>query len=85
MKRILGAFYAKLLSADLVEIQMALESKTLQQHLMDYGLAPENAMAKINGFQTNRPIGLRQTSTPSRKAAAEESVTKRSLLSSCWC
>ncbi len=50
MKRILSAFYAKPLSADLVEIQRALESKTLQPHLMDYGLSLENTMAKINGL-----------------------------------
>jgi hypothetical protein len=37
-------------SADLVKIQRALESKTLQQRLMDYGLAPEKTMAKINGL-----------------------------------
>ena len=37
-------------SADLVKIQRALESKTLQQRLMDYGIAPENTMAKINGL-----------------------------------
>ena len=37
-------------SADLVKIQRALESKTLQQSMMDHGLAPENTIAKINGL-----------------------------------
>jgi hypothetical protein len=34
--------------ADLAKIQKALESKALQQRLMDYGLSPANALAKIN-------------------------------------
>ncbi len=36
--------------ADLVKIQKALESKILQQRLLDYGLSPANAVAKINGL-----------------------------------
>jgi hypothetical protein len=37
-------------AADLAKIQKTLESKVLQQRLMDYGLSPENALAKINGL-----------------------------------
>jgi hypothetical protein len=37
-------------AADLAKIQKALESKVLQQRLMDYGLSPANALAKINGL-----------------------------------
>ncbi len=37
-------------AADMVKIQKALESKALQQRLRDYGLSPENALAKINGL-----------------------------------
>ena len=37
-------------AADLAKIQTVLESKALQQRLTDYGLSPENALAKINGL-----------------------------------
>jgi hypothetical protein len=37
-------------AADMVKVQNALESKALQQRLMDYGLSPANALAKINGL-----------------------------------
>ncbi len=37
-------------AADLTKIQKALESKILQQRLIDYGLSSENALAKINGL-----------------------------------
>jgi len=37
-------------AADMAKIQKALESKTLQQRLVDYGLSPEGALAKINGL-----------------------------------
>ncbi len=37
-------------AADLAKIQKALESKAIQQRLMDYGLSPENALTKINGL-----------------------------------
>jgi len=37
-------------AADLAKIQKTLESKALQQRLMDYGLSPANALAKINGL-----------------------------------
>ena len=34
--------------ADMNTIQKTLESKVVQQRLMDYGLSPEEAMARIN-------------------------------------
>ncbi len=37
-------------SADLDMIQRALESKTLEQRLMDYGLSPGTAMERINSL-----------------------------------
>jgi hypothetical protein len=37
-------------AADLKKIQTTLESRTLQQKLMDYGLSPEAAMAKVNAL-----------------------------------
>ncbi len=35
-------------SADLKKIQTALEYKAVQQRLVDYGLSPDEAMAKLN-------------------------------------
>jgi len=35
-------------TADMAKIQTALESKILQQKLMDYGLSPEETMARVN-------------------------------------
>ena len=35
-------------AADLAKIQRALESKILQQRLLDYGLSPEETMARLN-------------------------------------
>ncbi|HXY55356.1 MAG TPA: PA2779 family protein [Nitrospirota bacterium] len=37
-------------AADMAKIQKMLESKTLQQRLVDYGLSPEGALDKINGL-----------------------------------
>ncbi len=37
-------------ATDLAKIQKTLESKSLQQRLMDYGLSPASALAKINGL-----------------------------------
>lgn len=41
-------------TADLNKIQTALESKALQQKLMDYGFSPEEAMAKINSLSDDK-------------------------------
>jgi hypothetical protein len=35
-------------AADLARIQTALESKIVRQTLMDYGLSPEETMARVN-------------------------------------
>lgn len=44
-------------TADLARIQKVLESKAIQQRLMDYGLSSEEAAAKINGL-SNEQIHL---------------------------
>jgi hypothetical protein len=41
-------------AADLNKIQAALESKALQQKLMDYGFSPEEAMAKIHSLSDDQ-------------------------------
>ncbi len=41
-------------TADLNTIQTTLESKAVQQKLMDYGLSPEEAMAKINSLSDDQ-------------------------------
>ncbi len=56
-------------AADLAKIQKMLESKALQQRLMDYGLSPANALAKINGLSDEQVHQLEQTSMRSRQAA----------------
>jgi hypothetical protein len=35
-------------AADLIKVQTALESKIIRQKLMDYGLSPEETMARVN-------------------------------------
>ena len=37
-------------AADLALIQRTLESRVLQQHLMDYGLAPEQALERLSSL-----------------------------------
>ncbi len=37
-------------AADLARIQTALESKIVRQKLMDYGLSPEETLARVNGL-----------------------------------
>ncbi len=37
-------------AADLVKIQTALESKIVRQRLMDYGLSPEETLARLNAL-----------------------------------
>lgn len=41
-------------AADMAKIQKALESKVLQQRLMDYGLSPANALVKITGLSDDQ-------------------------------
>ncbi|HXY55385.1 MAG TPA: PA2779 family protein [Nitrospirota bacterium] len=38
---------------DIIAIQKALESSIVKQRLMDYGLSPEEAMARINRLSDN--------------------------------
>jgi hypothetical protein len=35
-------------SADLARVRLSLESKIIQQKLMDYGLSPEDTLARVN-------------------------------------
>ncbi len=37
-------------AADLAKVQAALETRIIQQKLMDYGLTPAEALAKVNGL-----------------------------------
>jgi len=37
-------------AADLARVQAALESRIVQQKLMDYGLSPSETMARVNGL-----------------------------------
>jgi hypothetical protein len=37
-------------TADLVKVQTALESKIIRQKLMDFGLSPDETMARLNGL-----------------------------------
>ena len=41
-------------AADLAKIQRALESKTIEQRLMDYGLSPEEALMKVNSLSDDQ-------------------------------
>ncbi len=45
-------------ASDIVKVQQALESKTLQQRLMDYGLDREEALARINRLSDDQVHGL---------------------------
>ncbi len=41
-------------TADLVNIQTALESKIVRQKLLDYGLSPQEAMEKVKGLSDSQ-------------------------------
>lgn len=41
-------------AADLIRIQSALESKIVQQKLLDYGLSPEETMARVNALSSEQ-------------------------------
>ncbi len=41
-------------AADLARIQTALESKIVRQKLLDYGLSPEETLARINGLSDSQ-------------------------------
>ena len=57
-------------SADLARIQTALESKIVRQKLADYGLSPEQTLAKINGL-SDRQIHELATHTNSIQAGGD--------------
>jgi len=57
-------------AADLAKIQTALESKILQQRLFDYGLSPEEAMARVNKLSDVR-IHQLATHTDSLQAGGD--------------
>lgn len=57
-------------SADLAKIQAALESKIVQQKLMDYGLSPEETMARVNKL-SDEQISQLATHTDSLQAGGD--------------
>jgi len=57
-------------AADLAKIQAALESKIVQQKLMDYGLSPEETMARVNKL-TNEQINQLATHAESLQAGGD--------------
>ncbi len=56
--------------ADMAKIQMAFESKILQQKLMDYGLSPEETMARLNKL-SDEQIHQLATHTDSLQAGGD--------------
>jgi hypothetical protein len=57
-------------AADLARIQAALESKIVQQKLMDYGLSPEETMARINKL-SDEQINQFATNTDALQAGGD--------------
>ncbi|NTW59436.1 MAG: PA2779 family protein [Nitrospirae bacterium] len=57
-------------AADLANIQGALESKIVQQKLMDYGLSPEETMARVNKL-SDEQINQLATHTDSLQAGGD--------------
>ncbi len=57
-------------AADMAKIQMAFESKILQQKLMDYGLSPEETMARVNKLSDGQ-IHQLATNTDSLQAGGD--------------
>jgi hypothetical protein len=57
-------------AADMAKIQMAFESKILQRKLMDYGLSPEETMARVNKL-SNEQIHQLATNTDSLQAGGD--------------
>ncbi len=56
--------------ADLAKIQAALETKIVQQKLMDYGLSPEETMARVNKL-SDEQINQLATHTDSLQAGGD--------------
>jgi hypothetical protein len=57
-------------TADLARIQVTLESKVVQQKLMDYGLTPEETMARINNL-SDEQIHQLATNTDALQAGGD--------------
>ncbi len=57
-------------AADMAKIQMAFESKILQQKLMDYGLSPEETMVRVNKL-SDEQIHQLATNTDSLQAGGD--------------
>jgi len=57
-------------AADIAKIQTALESKLLHQRLMDYGLSPEETMARVNKL-SDEQIHQLATHTDSLQAGGD--------------
>ena len=57
-------------AADLARIQAALESKIVQQKLMDYGLSPEETMARVSKL-SDEQINQLATHTDSLQAGGD--------------
>jgi hypothetical protein len=66
-------------TADMAKIQMAFESKILQQKLMDYGLSPEETMARVNTL-SDEQIHQLATHTDSLQAGGDGGGTIIGLL-----
>jgi hypothetical protein len=56
--------------ADMAKIQLAFESKILQQKLMDYGISPEETMARLNKL-SDEQIHQLATHTDSLQAGGD--------------
>jgi hypothetical protein len=57
-------------AADLANVQGALESTIVQQRLLDYGLSPEDAMARVNKL-SDEQINQLATHTDSLQAGGD--------------
>jgi uncharacterized protein DUF6627 len=57
-------------AADMAKIQKAFESKILRQKLMDYGLSPEETMARVNKL-SDEQIHQLATNTDSLQAGGD--------------
>ncbi len=66
-----GAFNASASrTADLAKVQTALESKVIRQKLLDYGLSPEETMARLNTLSDGQ-IHQLATQTDSLQAGGD--------------
>jgi parvulin-like peptidyl-prolyl isomerase len=66
-------------AADMAKIQTVFESKILQQKLMDYGLSPEETMARVNTL-SDQQIHQLATHTDSLQAGGDGGGTIIGLL-----